>query len=1127
MPAKTMMVMKLIAMVNLAVYLQFSATGFSQNVTLSFRNASLERIFKEVKKQTGYNFIYTRELLEEAGAVTIKVKDLPVQEALTRCFQDLPLTFVIQDNFIIIKPRAIAPEPPKPADIAQPGAGDSKGRLQGRVMDGADPLVGATITIRKEGHSPTSRFTNVDGWFRVTSLAEGVYTLEVSFIGHEKIIRELTISDKPQTILIPMKKSTSTLDAIQTTAYSKTTLRFNTGDVTTITSEEIARNPVPNVLEALQGRVPGLFVTQLTGKTNSGFEVQVRSLNTLSAGSSTLPTQIMPDGQPLYIVDGVEYPANGPLPILNANGFREAFALGNALNFLDPSLIESINVLKGADATAIYGSRGAFGVILISTKKAKAGKPSLTINVVQGISTLGVSPKLLKLPQYLALRHNAFANDSVQPGPTDDDVNGAWDTTKATNWKKFFFGRHASTTRANATWSGGAVNSNYLLGANYSSIGDVERSNGAVTQGGMNFSLNTASNDRKFTMAICGSYTTQLDNTVPVDFSGDQGLTQAPNAPYPYLPDGKLNWSDGYNAAAALNIIYSNHTDNLLANTNLTVTPVPGLSFSVVGGFNLITSKELVGEPSSLFNPATFKASDANSRLTFYRLRTLSADPRAEYIHGWGKARLDVIAGLSLRDFVTQTNAIYGSGFLSDELLMDPTSGSSVSTSYNVAPQRYIGAFTTINFRWADKYILNLNGRRDGSSVFGNDKQFGNFGSVAGAWIISEEPWFKPLRGVVDFLKLKSSYGLVGSSAIPPYSYISSYATASNGYGGGLTLLPENLANPYLHWESNRNFEAGLNIDLFKGRLNVEANYYSDQARDQLANQALSSITGFTRFLDNSPAVIRSYGAECYVSTRNIRNKDFSWTSRMNLTIPRSRLLAYPGVDNLVGNYGLGNYTYIVGKPITGIKLFRFAGVDPATGNYNFYNAAGQKGEFTPLISPVTLNQQTDRNVFVDRAPKWYGGILNTLNYKNFSMDFLVTVTKRVGPNYQAFLVLSPGPAFNIPVYLANKRWMKPGDVTTVPKASQGIKTFLDQNTFQYSTGALSDATYARLQNLSVSYRLPDRLIGKAHLSALSVYVAGQNLLTVSPYKGLDPENTSAVAMPPLRVFTGGVTIGF
>ena len=1122
---KTLMVMKLTAIFILAVCLQVSATGFSQGVTLSFRNASLEKVFKEVKKQTGYSFVYTRELLEETDGVTIKTENLPVQEVLERCFQGKPLTFVIRDKFIIIKSRMLPPELLKLVDTARPGANESRVKLQGRVVDGVDPLGGATITIRKQGHSSVSGTTDVNGWFKLMSLAEGLYTLEVSFIGFEKTFREVTITDKLQTIVLIMKKSTSSLDAIQTTAYSKTTMRFNTGDVTTVTSEEIARNPVPNVLQALQGRVPGMFVSEGTGKTNGAFQVQIRSLNTLSGGAASSPILLAQGGQPLYIVDGVEYPANTSLPMANFPGFPPAQQHGNALNYLDPSLIESINVLKGADATAIYGSRGAFGVILITTKKAKAGKPSLTINAVQGISTLGDAPKLLDRSQYLALRRNAFANDSVQPGATDFDVNGVWDTTQGTDWKKFFLGSHASTTRVNAIYTGGAANSNYLLGANYSAIGNIERSKGSVREGGMNFSLNTATNDRKFTMVLSGSYSTQLDNTVPVDFSGAQGMSQAPDAPYPFLPNGKLNWAAGTNPAAALNAIYSNNTDNFLANTNLTVTPVKGLSFSAVGGFSLLTAKEFQGQPSAFFNPSTFTPSQTYSIINLYRIRILSADPRAEYIHTWGKARLDVIAGGSLRDQVNQTNAISGSGFATDQLLMNPASANAanIGTVYRVVPQRYIGGFAVINFRWADKYILDLNGRRDGSSVFGNNRQFGDFGSVAGAWIISEEPWFNRIRKVVDFLKLKASYGLVGGSAIPPYSYINSYGAANNSYGGGLSLLPQNLANPYLHWETNRNFEAGLNVDLFKGRLNVDAIYYTDKVGDQLTSQGLASITGYTSFTVNSQATIRSYGAELAVTTRNIQSKNFSWISRINLTIPRTRLLAYPGVDNLVGNFN-----YIIGKPITGVKVVKYAGVDPATGNYNFYNAAGQKGEFTPLLSSSQLNPQTDRNVFVDRAPKWYGGILNTLSYKNFSMDFLVSVTKRIGPNYLAYQSFSPGtPNTNFPVDIANKRWMKPGDVTWVPKATQGLKGFLNQANFLASTGAYSDATYARLQNLSFSYRMPERLVRKAHMSTLSVYVAGQNLLTVSKYKGLDPENMSVSAMPPLRVFTGGLTVGF
>lgn len=1120
---KTMMVMKLTAIFLLAVCLQVSAAGFSQVVTLSFRNAPLERVLKEVKKQTGYSFVYTRELLEEAKGVTINTTGVPLQEALERCFKGTPLTFVIQDKFIIIKSRPVAPPVlPKVIDTVRPGVVDGKVKLQGRVLDGADPLGGATITIRKPGQASVSGTTDVNGYFRVTSLADGVYTLEVSYIGFEKTIREVTITGKqPSIVLFILKKATSTLDAIQTTAYSKTTLRFNTGDISTVNSEEIARNPVYNVLQALEGRVAGMQVTQQTGKANGGFSVQIRSLSTLSAGGAVPTLTFTTGGQPLYIIDGVEYPASGILPLNTFNGFLPQLG-GNALNYLDPSLIESINVLKGADATAVYGSRGAFGVILITTKKGKAGKPSLAISASQGISTLGRAPKLLDLPGYLALRREAFANDSVKPGASDYDVNGVWDTTQSTDWKKFYLSGHASTTRVNASYSGGTANSNYLLGANFSSIGNIERNQGVVRQGGMNFSINTASNDRKFIMALSGTYSTQLDNTVPVDFA-NSAIYQAPDAPKPFLPDGKVNWvNNPSNPAALLNAIYNNNTDNLIASTSLTFTPIEGLSFTAVGGFNLLSAKEFSGKPTAMFNPATFTAGQRLGAINQYKIRTLTADPRAEYVHTWGKARIDVIVSGSIRDRVDQQTNIIGTGFASDELLLNPTNANTPpNTSYNSTPTRNIAGVAVVNFRWADKYILDLNGRRDGSSVFGNNRQFGNFGSVAGGWIISEEPWFKGIRRVVDFLKVKASYGLVGGSAISAYQYIDTYNAYSGGYGGGLTLTPQNLSNPYLHWETDHNLEMGLNVDLFRGRLNIEAIYFTNKAGDQLTNQPLASLTGFTSYTVNTQAQIRSYGTELTVNTKNIQTTNFSWTSRILLTIPRTKLLAFPGLGNAVNNNN-----YVIGKPITGYKVLKYAGVDPATGYYNFYNAAGKKGSYLSFYGSNTLSN-SDRTEFVDFAPKWHGSVLNTLSYKSFSMDFLILLMDKIGPSYLAFPVQSLGISnTNVPADIAALRWRKPGDQASVMRATQGIYGYLGQNNFRNSTGAFSDASYGRLQNVSFSYRLPARLVRKAGMSAFSVYVAGQNLFTVSKYKGLDPESLIQ-RIPPLRVFTGGLTVGF
>ena len=1088
-----------------------TAAARGQGINLTVKNASLESVFNQLEKQSGYTFFYKVELIRTLPAVTLDIRHATIQQALDQCLEHEPLSYSIIQKTVVIKPK----EETAPARTSQ------MLMVHGKVVDrDGHALPGVSISLKGTQYGWT---TNQEGAFTCVLLENGG-VLVFSSVGYAH--QEVRVTQNENSLIVGLREQISTLDEIQTTAYSKTTQRFNTGDITTVTSDEIARNPVPNVLQALQGRVAGMFVSEQTGEVNGAFTVQIRSLNTLSGGPSGLPNETSYGGQPLYIVDGVEYPAGTSLPMLNGIGAPQAQEYGNALNYLDPSLIESINVLKGADATAIYGSRGAFGVILVTTKKAKTGKPSLNVSVYHGISELASHPKLMNTTQYLALRHNAFANDGLQPGATDYDVNGVWDTTKSTNWQTYFLGGHAPTTRVNGTYSGGSATSSFLIGASYNTIGDVEFSKGSVRSGGMNFSVNTSTNDRKFVMGLSGSYSTNTDDMVPVDFSGQSGVTQAPDAPALVLPDGKLNWSNPPNPLALLNSIYKNVTDNLLANTNMTYTPLKGLSLVLTGGFSLVTAKEFSGQPSSVFNPATFLAANTNSAINQYTIRTLSADPRAQYTRiFWGKGRLEVIAGGSIRDIENRSTLIGGSDYLSDELLLNPSSADQAHTTtyYNEYPNRYVGGFASINYRWANKYILELNGRRDGSSLFGNDRQFGNFGSVAGGWIVSEEPWFKPLRSFMDFLKLKGSYGLVGGSSLSPYSYIDIYNFYSNSYTGGLGLTPQNLANPYLHWETDKNLEGGLSFELLNGLVNVDALYYFDRAGDQLTNQPLASITGFTSFTVNSPAEIHSYGTEITLITHNIRKKDFTWDTKLNFTAPRTKLVAYPGLGNLVNNVN-----YEIGKPITGIKLYRFAGVDPAKGVYNFYNAAGTKGEYTPFLSPTQLNPLTDRNQFVDVAPKFYGGILNSFTYKNFSMDFLVTVTDRMGPNYEGQQSFPLGLVDqNGPTDIASRRWMKPGDVTSVPKASTSFLGLLDQFNFINSTGAYSNATYARLQNLSVSYRLPSRLIRRARVSGMSVYLAGQNLLTVSKYGDLDPENMSGQHMPPLRVFTGGLNINF
>jgi len=1122
-PHQMLLKMKLIIFILTITLSQAYARAQDQVVTLSGQNMPLKQVFKAIEKQTGYAFFYSNNLLNESHPVTLHVSKTPLKDVLKLCFEGQPLSYDIQNTTIFVAAKATThpvvthdtTTPKQPLEV-----------FQGKVLgEDGEPLPGVTISLKGTEYAWT---TKPDGAFVGVILPNSpgmgkTPILVFSFVGRQT--KEVALG-KIKNLIVTLRPSVSALDEVQFTAYSKTSKRYNVGDITTVKSEEIARNPVTNVLEALQGRVAGMYVSQNTGVTNGSFRTQIRSANTLTGtGGNGTSLSAGTGGQPLYIVDGVEYPASNALPMTNGvQAGAQPQLFGNALNFLDPALIESVTVLKGADATAIYGSRGAFGVILIITKKAKAGKPMASANVYQGFSEVGTSPRLMNIHQYLALRRNAFANDSTSPAPTDLDVNGTWDTTKNTDWHKYFLGGHAPVTKANVSFSGGGANSSFLVGAFYSTTGNVQLTKGNVRAGGANFSLSANTNDHKFTLALSGSYQNNMDNRVLVDFSGSNSVNQAPDAPNFYLPNGKLDWSTGSNPLSVLNTLYNNTTNNLLANTTLTYTPIRGLSFIAEGGVSYLFAKEFSAAPSAVFNPATFNGSQTAALIHNYNIRIFSADPRIQFNRiFWNKLNVEAIAGGSIRDAQTTNITISGSGYLNDELLLNPASAkaANINSNYSVTPTRYLGAFTTFKLRWADKYILELNGRRDGSSVFGPSRQYGNFGSIGGGWIISEEPWFKPFRHVVDFLKIKGSYALEGASGISAYQYLSTYTVSSNSYMGGIGLTPSNLANPYLHWETDKNAEVGVNFDLFNGIANIEAIYYTTRVGDQLTTQPLSGITGFNSFVLNSNAQIRTTGYEFTVITHNLKQRNFSWETSLNLTIPRSKLLAYPGIDNLTSNIN-----YIIGKPITGVKLYQFAGVDPATGYYNYYNFKGVKSRFTPFLDPQQLNTTTDRKAFVDLAPKWYGGILNTFSYKNFSLDFLVSITSKMGPNYMGWQTTYPGQVnTNFPKDLADKRWMKPGDNTDVPRASANGLAFLDQLNYQVSTGAFSNATFARLQNLSFSWRLPTGLTQRAHLNSLRVYVAGQNLLTISKYGNLDPENLSPKNLPPLRTFTGGIMV--
>ena len=406
---------------------------------------------------------------------------------------------------------------------------------------------------------------------------------------------------------------------------------------------------------------------------------------------------------------------------------------------------------------------------------------------------------------------------------------------------------------------------------------------------------------------------------------------------------------------------------------------------------------------------------------------------------------------------------------------------------------------------------MNVNFRRDGSSRFGANNRFGNFGSVGGAWVFSNETFAKRIS-FLSFGKLRASYGLTGSDQMQDYLYLTLFSASSGvlAYQGSSVLSPTRINNPGLHWETNKKMEFGIDLGFFKDRASLTANYYRNRSGNQLGFLTLGSQSGFNSYASNFDALIQNSGTELELNTTNIATKDFEWKTSFNITIPKTKLLeASP-------QYFYYNQQ-LLGQPLSVVFRYTYLGVDPLTGAPQYLDQTTKQPTLTP-------NFDTDRTVVGSTAPKFYGGFNNTFSYKQFELSFFFQFTKLEGNIVQS---ASPGTFVNRPVYWEN-RWKKPGDVNVLPRASTTSSVY---SSFGSSNAIWGDAAFARLRNLSVSYSLPATILSKLKLTQFRFYIQGQNLVTWTKNKYVsDPEtistiNQSSVVLPPLRVITAGINV--
>lgn len=1073
--------MKTITLLTVITCFLAATQGYSQTITLSLKQVSLEKTFKEIRKQTGYTFVYTREQINKSNPVNINIKDATIDQALDICFSNQPLTFVIDSKHIIVKDR--------PDKINSPVANvglDVKGIV---VNEQNEPVAGATVAI--EG-TAMAMATDSKGEFGFSNL-KPLNILIVTSVGYQA---EKIPIDGRTFIVIKLQTSISLLDETIIKGYYTTSKRFNTGSVSKVSSEDIGMQPISNPLAALQGLVLGLQITQANGLPGSNFTVRIRGQNSIQSGNS-----------PLYIIDGVPF-LNDADVLTQRSGINAA----SPFNTIDPAEIESIEVLKDADATAIYGSRGANGVILITTKKGKSGKTSFDINVNNGWGKVTRTIKFMNTPQYLEMRHEAFKNDGVTPDISNAYDFLVWDSTRYTNLEKLLIGNTACQTNISATLNGGDEFTNFLISSNYYKETTVFPGNNDDIRAAINLNLAHKTKDNKFNITLNASFANDNSNLISADLT--QYIDLPPVIPALYDSLGKLSWSSGgfpiNNPLAELERRYKVVTNRLTANSLIEYNLFRELKFKVNIGDNMVNVDERDKVPISSQDPqfspygsAFFGKNEMNSWII---------EPQVEYNKVLlKKGKLQAQIGGTLQENSENLISISASGYSNDNLLNSTAGAQTITSQVSSQLYHYEAVFGRVNYNLAEKYIINFTGRRDGSSRYGPGKQFANFWATGAAWIFSSEKYFKENLKFLSFGKLRGSYGNTGNDLIGNYNYLDLYGQTNYPYQNQPSLFPVNLFNSDYSWELIKKLDIALDLGFLHNRILITADWFKNKSSNQIINYSLPSQTGFNYVLKNFPGLVQNSGFEFSLNTENITRRKITWTTAFNITTERNKLLKFPDLEN-------SSYAdrYIIGKPLNAFIGPEYLGVDPVTGVYQYLDK-----DKKPTFSPST----EDNVYFGTTDPKFYGGIQNNISYKNLQISLLFEFRKQMGIDPVFGNLNIAGMQMNQPVSVLN-RWQKPGDRATYEQYTQTFSPAAVSSFYVINSSAeLTDASFCRLKNLSISYLFPNKQLEKAKIEKCRLYVEGQNLFVITKYKGLDPENQSTYQLPPLKRFVFGIQI--
>lgn len=1093
----------------------FTVTGFMQaanavfaqtTVTATFKNATLSEVLWEVQRQTDFTFVYSTEEVKNVKVEKLIVNHEKIANVLDKCLKGSGLTYTVHDGVIAIKPVS------KVEEMAAP---QQKTKLNGTVVDETgEAIIGANVIVKGTTNGCT---TDLDGHFTF-DVDHLPATLMVSYIGY--IRQEIKVTSA-KTIKVEMAPDNNLMDEVVITGYGTFKKSAYAGSAASVKGETLKDVPAISFKDLLQGNAPGVQFTSSSGQPGASSSLRIRGMGSFNASNS-----------PLYVIDGVPM-RSGTINTMSSDAGLDIMSTINS------SDIESVTVIKDAAAASLYGSRAANGVVLITTKKGKAGKPSISLKADWGSSDFAMDYRPImggaERRQYI---YDGLVAGQIKKGKSEADAmayaDGEIDDYAPvpwcgyTDWDDVLFkkGNHQSYE---ASLSGGTDRFKYYSSLSYLKQDGIAINSGLERiSGRLNVDFQATS---KLKLGANVLFATVNQDVYSEGTSYSSPFYTSRNAVVPsdpiYNEDG--SWNRDLIRIGDRNPLLSATYDYQREYVTRTFNTIYGeyefikdLKFKSTFSYDYVITK---GKDWS--DPRTSNGDDINGGMSkkYYEYNKMVWANQVSYKTSIARDHhIDALVGYEIDDQYRDYLSGYATNFATHDKNQISNGMKTESVGGNDTRTRMVSYLTRLNYDYKNKYYLGGSFRTDGSSRFQRDNRWGSFWSISGAWRIIEEEFMSPTKDWLTDLKIRASYGVNGTLPSDYFGYMG-LSSLTNGYLEQPGIIQSQLRNDDLQWETNYNLNLGLDFALWN-RINVTLEYYTRTTKNLLMDRPISMTTGFSSYLMNIGEV-KNKGVELEISSTNIQTKDFSWNTTFNISHNKNKIVTLDGMQTEIKS---GSQIRKVGKSYRTFYMIEFAGINPETGAPQFYtNDVDENGNY---IKDITEEINKAHAIVLDKhaEPNAIGGLSNTLRYKWFDLNFMFSYqfggysydnwaqkTEHGGNDLEA----------NIPSYYKDS-WKKPGDVTKYELFYEKPSVAMNKVT---TTRRLHSTDFIRLKTLTFGFTVPKDWTRKIGIENVRLYASANNLWTWAAYDYYDPEavsgGTAIWGTPPLKTVTFGINVNF